>query len=118
MQRLARVLFHVDARQLHELLDAAVAASMLQAAAGRQRLLVLRDLIALGKIGIEVILAREHRALVHVAAERQRRGHGEIDRLAVEHRQRAGQAEAHRAGVRVGRRAKGRRTAAENLGGR
>ena len=33
-----------------------------QLAIGCQRLLVLRDLIALGQIGIEVVLARENRA--------------------------------------------------------
>ena len=55
---------------------------------------------------------------MHVAAERERRGHREIDRLAIEHRQRAGQPEAHRTDVRVRRRAERGRTAAEDLGGR
>ena len=42
-------------------------------AAGRERLLVLRDLVALRQVGIEVVLAREDRRLVDRAAERERR---------------------------------------------
>ena len=101
-------------------LDGALAKARRQgdAAAERERLLVLRDLVALRQVGIEVILAREDRTLLHVAAERDRRGHREIDRPAIEHRQRAGQADAHRARMRVRRRAKCSGTAAENFGGR
>ena len=56
---LAGVVFHVDARDadalvraVHHDIDAAVLG---------QRLIVLRDLVALGQVGIEVVLAREAR---------------------------------------------------------
>ena len=84
--------------------------------AGGQRPLVLRDLVALRQVGIEVVLAGEHRRLVHVALERQRRGQRQVDRLRVHHRQRAGQPEAHRADVGVGGGAELGAAAAEDLG--
>ena len=87
VQRLARVLFHVDARQADP--RRAAAGGDLEAAAERQRPLVLRDLIALRQVRIEVVLPREDRRRLHVAAERQRRLDRVVDRLAVEHRQRA-----------------------------
>ena len=88
---------------------------MRDAAVGRERLVELRDLISLGQIGIEVILAREDRRRVHRAAERERRTHRQLDRALVEHGQRARQREAHRTGVRVRRRAEVRGAAAEDL---
>jgi hypothetical protein len=81
----------------------------------RERLIVLRDLIALRQVGIEVVLPREDRVLVDAAAERQRRARAQFDGPAVQHRQRARQAEAHRAHVRIRRRAEAGRTAAEDL---
>ena len=87
------------------------------AAAGRERPLVLRNLVALRQVRIEVVLPREDRPRLHRAAERERRAHRQLDRASVEHRQRAGQAEADRAHVRVRRRAERRRTPAEDLGG-
>ncbi len=67
-----------------------------------ERLIELRYLIALGQIRVEVILAREDAARVDGAAERPCGERRELDRLAVEHGQRAGQAQADRADVRVG----------------
>ena len=66
-------------------------------------LVVLGDLVALGQVGIEVVLAVEDRPRRELAAERQPDHQPEVDRLGVGDRQRAGQAEADRAGVRVGR---------------
>ena len=59
VQRLAGVLFHVDAREA----DAAALAvdGDVEAAAERERPLVLRDLVALRQVRIEVVLAREDR---------------------------------------------------------
>jgi hypothetical protein len=54
-------------------------------AAEGERPLVLRDLVALGKIGIEVVLAREDRRRLHVAPERQRRLDRVIDRGPIEY---------------------------------
>ena len=81
------------------------------------RLVELRNLVALGQVGIEVVLAREDGALAHLAVERQRGQRGELDGLGVEHRQRAGQPEADRADVGVGRGAEVVGAAAEGLGG-
>jgi hypothetical protein len=113
MERLPGVLFHVDARQLHVLphpgdID-------VQAPASRQRQLVLRDLIALRQIGIEVVLAREDRSRLHVATEREGSADGEVDRRAIQDRQRSRKAQAHRTDVRIRWSAETRGTAAENL---
>ena len=81
---------------------ALAARSNSSAALGRERPVVLGDLVALREVGIEVVLAREDRALVDRAPERQRGLHRQLDRAAVEDRQRAGQAEADRADVVLG----------------
>src|SRR5205814_4573167 len=57
VQELARVLLHVD--PLHgDGPEGAAAGRDLDGAAGGERPLVLRDLVALGQVGIEVVLAR------------------------------------------------------------
>ena len=83
----------------------------------RQRPLVLRDLIALGQVRIEVVLAREDRRLVDPATERERGADREVDRGAIEDRQRARETETDRTDVRVGRSAERRAAAAEDLRG-
>ena len=113
VQALARVLFHVQARDADALRPAR--AFDLDVAELGDRLVVLRNLVALGQVGIEVVLAREDRRLVDAAVQRHRRQHGELHRLPVQHRQRAGQAEAHRADVGVRRIAEVRGAAAEDL---
>src|SRR5690606_5672210 len=85
-------------------------------ALGCQRLVELRDLVALGQVGIEVVLARENAGLVHLATERQRRARGQGDGPLVGHRQRARKPEADRADVRVRRGAEAGGAAAEHLG--
>ena len=80
-----------------------------QLAAAAQRLVVLGDLVALRQVGVEVVLAVEDRARRDLAAEREADHQAEVDRARVDHRQRAGQPEADRAGVGVRRRR--RRTA-------
>ena len=57
---LAGVVFHVDARDPDALVDAADLD--VDIAVLGQRLIVLRDLVALGQIRIEVVLAGENRA--------------------------------------------------------
>ena len=115
MQRLAGVLFHVDARDA----DAAARPSRageLDDAAGRERLLVLRDLIALRQVRIEVVLAREDRRLVDPAAERERRrGCAKSTAARFSTGSAPGKPEADRADVRVRRRAERRAAAAEDL---
>ena len=89
MQRLARVLFHVDPRQADDRRPRA--GRERDAASGREGPLVLRNLVALGQVRIEVVLAREDRPRLHRAPERERRAHRQLDRAPVEHRQRARQ---------------------------
>ena len=79
-------------------------------------LVELRDLVALGQVGIEVVLAREDGALADLAVEGERGQRGELDGLGVEHGQRAGQAEADRADIGIGRGAEVVGAAAEGLG--
>ena len=105
VDRLPRVLFHVDAADAH----------VADAAARRERAIELRDLVALRQVGVEVVLAREDRLLVYVALRRQRRARRELDGAAVQHRQRARIAEANRADMRVRRGTERRRAAAEDL---
>jgi hypothetical protein len=79
-------------------------------------LVELRDLVALGRVGVEVVLAREDAGLADLAVDGLGREHGELDAFAVEHRQRAGQAEADGADVGVGLAAVLVDAAAEGLG--
>jgi len=68
-----------------------------------QRLVVLRNLVALGQVGIEIILAREDRRFVDAASSAPSQPAWQLDRLPVQHRQRSGHAQANRANIRVGR---------------
>ena len=83
-----------------------------------QRLVVLRNLVALGQIGIKVVFAREDRALAHLAVERQRGQRGKLDGLLVQHGQRSGQPQANRANVGVRIRAEPVGATAKRLGRR
>ena len=119
MQALARVLFHVQASDADALCDrraARVERRNLDPAVLGDGLVELRDLVALGRVGIEVVLAREDAGLANLAVDRLRRQHRKLHRLAVQHRQRAWQAEAGRADVRVRLAAVLVHAAAEGLG--
>jgi hypothetical protein len=71
-----------------------------------ERQLELRDLVTLGKIRIEVVLAGEAARMADLAPQRQSDPDRVLERPLVEDGQRAGQPQAHRAHVRVGRAAK------------
>src|SRR5207302_699055 len=77
-----------------------------------ERDVVLGDLVALGQVGIEVVLAVEDRPRGQVALERQRDHQREVHGLGVGGRKRAGVAEADRARARVGLLAERQRAAA------
>ena len=84
-----------------------------------QRQVVLADLVALGQVGIEVVLAVPARHVRDARADRHPGGQHVAHRQPVDDRQRSGHAEADRAGVRVGRRLlEVGRAAAEHLRGR
>ena len=89
---------------------------VLEPARGGERLVVLADLVRLGEVGIEVVLAVEDVARPHRAVQRQRDARGVLDGAPVDHGQRAGMRQAHRARVDVGLVALGDRAAAEHLG--
>ncbi len=120
---LAGVFFEMQARDLHGHRPpvvrvagfVAIGGHDLKGAVCRKRLIVLRDLIALGQVGIKIILAREDRSLVDVQSQRQRCARAEFDRAPIQHRQRARQTETHGTRVRVGRVAKMRRAAAKDF---
>ena len=109
---LAGVLLHVGPLDTD-----AFARRQLQPTVDIDRLVVLRDLIVLGHVGIEVVLAMEYRRF-HRAVQRLTNGHCVLDGLVIEHRQRTGQAEADRAHVGVGLVAESIAAAAEQLGRR
>ena len=94
----------------------ALAVRQREPAVDRQRQVVLRDLVALGKVGVHVVLAVELGVLGRLAVEREAGSDRELDGPPVWHRQRAREAEADRANERVGRRAEPLRfAAAEHL---
>ena len=113
VEELAGVFLEVEAVEA----DGEVVVGERQAAAAGQRAVVLADLVALGEVGVEVVLPREHGGLLDLAAEGQGELDGEVDGATVEEREGAGIAEADGAdeGVGVGAEAVG--AAAEELGG-
>ncbi len=116
VQAFAGVLFEVcpdDADPLG--LDSALGIADLQPALGAEWQIVLADLIALGQVGIVVVLAVPLGERGNLAVQGHGRPQAQLEGLAVHHRQRAGHADADRAGLRIGRRAKLRAAAAEQL---
>ena len=80
-------------------------------AAADDRQLVLRNLVTLGQIGVEIILARKNRVMIDFGFDGNAEADRHADRFAVQHRQHARQAEIDRAGLGVRFGAKrGRRT--------
>src|ERR1019366_5095440 len=114
VETLAGVFFQVHARYADSL--GADRALDFDVAMFGQRLVVLRNLVALGQVGIEIVLAREDRRLVDLAVERRGGQPGKLNRPLVQHRQRARQTQTHRADIGVRRIAKLGRAAAEALG--
>ena len=101
MHALAGVLFHVQPRDA-DAARAALAVADVEPAVLRQRLVELRDLVALRRVRIEVILPREDALFIHRAMQRGGREHGKLHRLAVQHRQRTRQPQADGAAMRIG----------------
>ena len=81
-----------------------------------ERQVVLGDLVVLGHVGIEVVLAMELAPARDVAFDSKPAEHRGLDGVLVGHRQCSGQAEAHRADARVGLAAELDWAAAEHLG--
>src|SRR6185503_691308 len=62
----------------------------LELAVGREWSVILRNLIALGKIRVEVILARKNGLAVYVKPEREGRARAEFDRATIQDGKSAG----------------------------
>ena len=113
VEELARVLLQVDAHEADGLRPRGRVD--LDRPAGRDRAVELADLVALGQIRVEVVLAGEARVAVDLPSDRGRELHRKRHRAAVGDRERAREAQADRAGRGVGRRADRHRTRAEHL---
>src|SRR5438270_13206940 len=74
----------------------------------RQRPVILRNLVALGEIGIKIILAREDRGLANLALQRHGSEYRKFHRLAVQNRQCSRMAQAHGTDIGIGRIAEAR----------
>ena len=105
VDQLGRVLLQVDS------MDPYIA----QPPAEAERLVVLGDLVALRQVGVEVVLAVEDRARRELRLERHPDHQAEVHGARVRHRQAPRQAEADRAGVRVGGISERQLAAAEHL---
>jgi hypothetical protein len=105
VHELGRVLLEMHAMDAH----------VAQPPAPAQGLVVLGDLVVLGVVGIEVVLAVEDRPRRQLAAEGEPDQQPVVDGLGVGDGQRAGQAQADLARARVGRLAEGQLAAAEHL---
>src|SRR5690349_4559685 len=111
MDALAGVVFHVYARDADALL--AVFGGNVQMAVFGQRLIVLRNLIALRKVRVEVVLTREARKRIDFAMQRKAGPDGQFNGLAAENGKRSGQPETDGAHSSVRRRAEFDRTTAK-----
>ncbi len=107
MQGLARIFLQVRARD-SDPPHAAVIEHDVDMPAGHDGQFVLADLVALGQIGVEIILTGEHRARRDAGIDRQPEQHRHAYHLAIEHRQHPGVAEVYQVRLRVRRRTKGR----------
>ncbi len=94
MERLAGVLLEMDARYSHG--RRSPLAGDVHVAAETQRKVVLADLIVLGHVRIEVVLAVKERVLSDLAVQREPDLDRVLDRLFVRYRQRPRQAQAYR----------------------
>ena len=114
VQRLAGILLQVRARDI-DALDAAVVEQDVDRPAADDRQFVLADLVTLGQVGVEVILAREDRAPRHAGVDCQPEFHRHAYRLGIEHGQHAGISQIDQVGLRVRRRPVGGGRAGEDL---
>ncbi len=117
VQRLAGVLLHVRALDAHceHLRPAGRVDPDVERPLERDRLVVLRDLVVLRHVRIEVVLPREAAPRRDLAPQGQADPHCRLDRALIQDRQRAGQAQADGAHLRVGLGAEDGRAAAEHL---
>ena len=99
MQGLPGVLLHVGALDRHRVLRAFDVQSDL--ALIGNGLVVLADLVVLRHVRVEIVLAGEPAPACDGTAQRQADPDGRLNCLAIDHRQRTGQTQAHRAGMGI-----------------
>ena len=114
VQALACILFQMHAFDTNAHL--AIRHIELDRALADDRLLVLRNLIAGGQIGIEIILAIENRCEIDLCIETETGFHRLFDTEAIDHRQHAGKRRIDEADLRIGRAAKFRRRSRKQFG--
>ena len=114
MQRFAGIFFEVKACDANAL-GAAVVFDF-DPATGSERELKLGDLVALRKIGIEIVFAGEAGAFVDGTVEGQGGAHAQFDSAFVEDRKSAGESETDGASVGIGRVAEARGATAKDFG--
>ena len=100
VERFAGIFLEVGAGEAH--LVSGVSEDELDRAALHHRSFILADLVPLGQIGVEVVLARKDRVLCDLGADGQTELDRPFDRAAVHHRQRAWQRQIDRRSLRVG----------------
>ncbi len=115
MDRLARVLLHVDALDPDLAGDARLHVDQHLALAD-DRVLVLADLVALRQVRVEIVLAVEDRLEVDLRLQPQPRAHRLFDAVAVDHRQHSGHRRVDQADIGVGLCPESGRGAREQLG--
>ena len=115
VQALAGVLLQMQTLDTHRAYPA-VRHIDLDHALAHDRVLELRDLIALRLVGIEVVLAVEHRAQVDLGVEAKTGAHRLLHAALVDHGQHAGHAGVDQRHLGVGIGAERRRRAGEELG--
>lgn len=108
------IFFHVQARDA-DLFCGAFEFDF-KRAGGCQRKLIHRNLIALGKVRIKIILSCETRMFLNTAMQGQRGAGGQLERASIEHGERSGKSEAYRTDICVWGVAEARRAATEDFG--
>ncbi|MNL36124.1 hypothetical protein D3C87_1581920 [compost metagenome] len=119
VHRLAGILFQVQALDANlDILELALAVRTERdddLALADDRVLELRDLIALRQVGIEIVLAVEDRALVDLRLEAKTGAHGLGHAFLVDHGQHAGHGRVDQRNVGIGRIAEGGRGAGKQF---
>src|SRR3989338_2490595 len=113
MEELARIFFHVNARDADSL--GPLADRDVQMAMMRERLIILGNLEVLWEIRIEVLLAVKLHHPGDLAVKRQGHPDPPLKRLLVEDRQRPGKPQTHRARLAIRRSTEFRGAPAEQL---
>jgi hypothetical protein len=101
VQRFAGVFFQMRARDA-DALDGAVVEHDVDMALADDGQFVLRNLVALGQVRVEIVLARKHALAADFGVNAQAELDGHAHGFLVQHRQHAGHAKVDQAGLRVG----------------